>query len=110
VTYLFDASSILGAIARKRVEVLVGEYPQILAVYEVLNAIWKYVYLLGKVTDEEAEGLVAVVAVVAKRMKMVNAVSRESEVLRVAVLTAYTHRMWWLRDKWAQYWLPRMGS
>ena len=110
MTYLFDASSILGAIARKRVEVLVGEYPQILAVYEVLNAIWKYVYLLGKVTDEEAEGLVAVVAVVAKRMKMVNAVGHESEVLRVAVLTAYTHRMWWLRDKWAQYWLPRMGS
>ena len=52
MTYLFDASSILGAIARKRV--LVGEYMQILAVYEVLNAIWKYVYLLGKMTDEEA--------------------------------------------------------
>jgi predicted nucleic acid-binding protein len=72
------------------VEVLVGEYTQILAVYEVLNAIWKYVYLLGKMTGEEAEGLVAVVTEVAKRMKMANAVSLEAEVLRVAIETGLT--------------------
>jgi len=52
--YLFDASSLIYAMKLKRLDLLDGNYVQWLTVYEVLNGIWKEVFLLRRLNEKRA--------------------------------------------------------
>ena len=89
---LFDASSLIQALKLKRVDVLYGNYTQQLAIYEVLNAIWKEVYLVKSISLVEAKRLVEVFIKVLNYLKILSIHSYETEILERAAelgLTAY---------------------
>jgi len=52
--YLFDASSLIYALKLKRLDLLDGNYVHWLTVYEVLNGIWKEVFLLRRLNEKRA--------------------------------------------------------
>jgi len=83
--YLFDASSIIAALKQKKVGLLVNEYTQRLAIYEVLNALWKEAYLYKSVTAAKAMELTPVIQWVFNSMRVLDAIKLESEVLRTAL-------------------------
>jgi len=85
VHYLFDASSIISALKQRKVRLLVNEYTQHLAIYEVLNALWKEVYLFRNMTAAKAMELVPVIRWVFDSMRMLDVIKLESEVLRTAL-------------------------
>ncbi|PUA31211.1 MAG: hypothetical protein B7O98_09625 [Zestosphaera tikiterensis] len=83
--YLFDASSIIAALKQKKVGLLVNEYTQRLAIYEVLNALWKETYLHKSVTAAKAMELTSVIQWVFNSMRVLDVLKLESEVLRTAL-------------------------
>jgi len=52
--YLFDASSIVRALKKTKLVLLCGQALQWLIIYEVINVLWKEVYLLRKFGASEA--------------------------------------------------------
>lgn len=86
--YLFDASSIVKALKQKRLDVLAGNYTQTLAIYEILNALWKETAVLREGTRlnlDEALKLVEVIAEVLDYMVILSIRGLEKEILKLAV-------------------------
>jgi len=89
---LFDASSLIYALKMKYVDIFYKNYIQSLTIYEVLNAIWKEVYLIKSITHEEAEKLVSVIVEVISYLNILSIHPYEMEVLKEALnlgLTIY---------------------
>ncbi len=88
--YLFDSSSLVYAVRLKRIHVLAGGYIQGLTVYEVLNALWRETYVLGKMSRKEAESLLDVFIRLLSYLKTLDPRGLESEVFKIAVETGLT--------------------
>jgi len=82
--YLFDASSILEAITKDKIEVLSANYTVELARYELGNTIWKRIRLLGKVNREEYTRLISLVKRVLKLMETLSIECHETQIAEVA--------------------------
>ena len=82
--YLFDASSILEAITKDKIEVLSVNYTVELARYELGNTIWKRIRLLGKVNREEYTRLISLVKRVLKLMETLSIECHETQIAEVA--------------------------
>jgi len=90
--YLFDASSIIAALKQRKVGLLVNECTQRLAIYEVLNALWKEVHLQKSITPGKAVELIPVIQWVFGGMRVLDITQLESDILRTALelgVTAY---------------------
>lgn len=91
--YLFDASSLLYALKIKRLDLLDGSYIQWLTVYEVLNGVWKEVFLLGRLNRERAIEFVDIL--VPEALSLLNILDPrgcEREIMEMALkhgITAY---------------------
>jgi predicted nucleic acid-binding protein len=89
---LFDASSLVKALKLGRVELLYRSYAQWLTFYEVLNAVWKEVYLSKTISAGRAVELARLLNRVTRFMRVLSVEGLEEEVLRTAIdlgLTAY---------------------
>jgi predicted nucleic acid-binding protein len=87
---LFDASSLVKALKLGRVELLYAR--AWLTFYEVLNAVWKEVYLSKTISAGRAVELARLLNRVARFMRVLSVEGLEEEVLRTAIdlgLTAY---------------------
>jgi len=92
LTYLFDASSLVRALKEARLVPLGGQAIQWLTVYEVLNALWKEVYLLHKLSPKEAISITSDFEELVRNMVVLEPSGLEQEVLQIAVskgVTAY---------------------
>jgi predicted nucleic acid-binding protein len=90
--YLFDASSFIKALKLGKPEVLIDNFIQWLTIYEVVNALWREVYLLKFASTEKVLQLVDIVTDVVKYMKILSISNIEKEVLKISIelgLTAY---------------------
>ena len=88
---LFDASSLVKALKLGRVELLYRSYAQWLTFYEVLNAVWKEVYLSKTISAGRAVELARLLNRVARFMRVLSVEGLEEE-LRTAIdlgITAY---------------------
>jgi len=90
LSYLFDSSSVVCALRLKRIGVLAGNYIQGLAVYEVLNALWKEARVLRKISNDEAERLADVFIRLLGHLKILDPRGLESEIFKIAVETGLT--------------------
>ena len=79
--YLFDASSLVYVLKLKRVDLIYGSYTQQLAIYEVLNAIWKEVYLTKNLTYEEAMEFIEVFKSALEYLEILDVHPCEADVL-----------------------------
>ena len=82
--YLFDASSILEAITKDKIEVLSVNYTVELARYELGNTIWKRIRLLGKVNRMEYTRLISLVKRVLKLMEVLSIECHETQIAEIA--------------------------
>jgi len=87
--YLFDASSFIKALKLGKPEVLIDNFIQWLTIYEVVNALWREVYLPKFASTEKVLQLVDIVTDVVKYMKILSISNIEKEVLKVINLTLY---------------------
>ena len=88
---LFDASSLVKVLKLGRVELLYRSYVQWLTLYEVLNAVWKELYLSKTIPAGRAVELARLLNRVTRFMRVLSVEGLE-EVLRAAIdlgLTAY---------------------
>ena len=90
LAYLFDASSVVRAIKEIRLAPLSGQALQWLTVYEVINALWKEVYLLHKLDVQEAASLVNVFTKLIREMVILDPSGLEQDILRIAVSRGIT--------------------
>ena len=79
--YLFDASSLVYVLKLKRVDLIYGSYTQQLAIYEVLNAIWKEAYLTKNLTYEEAMEFIEVFKSALEYLEILDVHPCEADVL-----------------------------
>ena len=89
---LFDASSLVKVLKLGRVELLYRSYVQWLTLYEVLNAVWKELYLSKTIPAGRAVELARLLNRVTRFMRVLSVEGLEEEVLRTAIdlgLTAY---------------------
>jgi len=91
-TYLFDASSLVKALKEAKLLPLGGQAVQWLTIYEVLNALWKEVHLLNKLSPKEASSLVEDFTDLLQEMIILDPKGLEQDILRIAIskrITAY---------------------
>jgi len=91
-TYLFDASSIVKALKNARLVPLGGQALQWLTVYEVLNVFWKEVYLLHKLSPDEANSLTGDFIELVENMILLEPRGLEQDIIQISVskgITAY---------------------
>jgi len=81
---LFDASSLVYALKLKKLEVLYDNYTQWLAVYEVVNALWKEASLTGTLSLGEALKLVEIFTEMLEYMNILSPHSHENAILSLA--------------------------
>ena len=90
--YLFDASSLVKALKEAKLLPLGGQAVQWLTIYEVLNALWKEVHLLNKLSPKEASSLVEDFTDLLQEMIILDPKGLEQDILRIAIskrITAY---------------------
>ncbi len=90
--YLFDASSLIYALKRSEVDVIVDNYVQWLTIYEVLNGLWKEAYLTRSISVEDAIKLAQIFKSAIEFMKILDPRGLEDEIIRTAYnlgLTVY---------------------
>ncbi len=83
--YLFDASSVVRALKEARLAPLGGQALQWLTVYEVLNAFWKEVRLLSRLSPKEADSLISDFTLLLRDMVVLEPNGLEDEIFRIAV-------------------------
>jgi len=81
---LFDASSLIYALKLRNLKLLYDNYTQWLAVYEVINALWKEASLIGSISFQEALKLVKIFTEVVEFMKVLSPHPYESDILTMA--------------------------
>jgi len=81
---LFDASSLIYALKLRNLKLLYDNYTQWLAVYEVINALWKEASLIGGISFQEALKLIKIFTEVVEFMKVLSPHPYESDILAVA--------------------------
>jgi len=84
-TYLFDASSLVKALKEAKLLPLGGQAVQWLTIYEVLNALWKEVHLLNKLSPKEASSLVEDFTNLLQEMIILDPKGLEQDILRIAI-------------------------
>ncbi len=87
---LFDASSIVYSLKLRKIRILAGNYVQWLTVYEVVNAIWKEVSLVGSLSLKEANELLEIFLEVIEHMTILEPRSYELKILSIALETGLT--------------------
>ncbi len=87
---LFDASSIVYSLKLRKIRILAGNYVQWLTVYEVVNAIWKEVSLVGSLSLKEANELLEIFLEVLEHMTILEPRSYELKILSIALETGLT--------------------
>lgn len=90
--YLFDASAILNLIKRGKLYVFLNGSTLDLAVYEVINAVWKECYILRKIKQETALKLIELSSTLFTALNIYTIKGYEREVLDLALkegITAY---------------------
>ncbi len=88
--FLFDASSIVYSLKLRKIRILAGNYVQWLTVYEVVNAIWKEVSLVGSLSLKEANELLEIFLEVIEHMTILEPRSYELKILSIALETGLT--------------------
>lgn len=83
-SYLFDASSIFEAISRNRIELLVKNYTIELAKYELINILWKRLFLERDVSKEECDHIIEIIKNTLKLMHLLNINCNEKETFDLA--------------------------
>lgn len=83
--FLFDASSLIYAFKLRKLDVLIGNCIQWLTMYEVINGLWKGVYLTKTLTIEEVSAMIKVLKEVMKYMNVLDLREREEEILKLAL-------------------------
>ena len=81
---LFDASSLVYTLKLKKLEVLYNNHTQWLAVYEVVNALWKEASLTGTLNLREALKITEVFTEAIEYMKILSPHSHENAILSLA--------------------------
>ena len=87
---LFDASSFIHALKIGRIDLLIDNYIQWLTIYEVLNGLWKEVYLVKTLTLEEVEKLNQVIIEIMSYMNILSPRGFEKEILETAIKLGIT--------------------
>ncbi len=87
---LFDASSFIHALKIGRIDLLNDNYIQWLTIYEVLNGLWKEVYLVKTLTLEEVEKLNQVIIEIMSYMNILSPRGFEKEILETAIKLGIT--------------------
>lgn len=89
---LFDASSLIYALKLKRIDVLYKNYTQYLAIYEILNAIWKETYLVKSISFKEAKNFIEIFIETLNYLKTLSLHPYEADILMKSIelgLTTY---------------------
>lgn len=82
--YVFDASSIIASIIRRRADLVMENYTIELAGYEIGNYLWKETYLTKSISDDELSVLEGIFLKVLERMNVVKGWPPHAETVRLA--------------------------
>lgn len=100
--FLFDSSSFIYALKKRRCDIFHKNYIHQLTLYEVLNALWKEVYLIKNLDPDSASELVKLASKIFENINILNIHPYEEDIFRMAVelgLTIYDASYVVLADK-----------
>jgi predicted nucleic acid-binding protein len=82
--HLFDASSIIALVIKRRVDLLVGGYTLELAGYEIGSYLWKEIYLTRSVSLDDLPKLESLFVKILGKMNVVRGLALSAEVVKLA--------------------------
>jgi len=88
--YLFDASSIIKAFKEAKIALLGTQAIQELTIYEVLNVLWKEVYLLHRLNFKEASSLIDDFSELIEEMTILSIRGIEQQIFQIAMSKGIT--------------------
>jgi len=84
MSYVFDSSSLLEAMKRNATAALAGNYTLDLAMYELMNALWKQHALLHRIGGDELNSLVTISKEVMNVLEILSTGCHEEEVIKLS--------------------------
>ncbi|MEM4514414.1 MAG: type II toxin-antitoxin system VapC family toxin [Ignisphaera sp.] len=88
--YLYDASAILNLVKKGELRVLLGGHTLDLAIYEIVNAVWKEYHLLKKIRIESIYKLIELLSKIFNILDLQTIRGFEKEVMDIAVKEGIT--------------------
>ncbi len=84
MSYVFDASSIFKSIIDNKINILIGNYTDNLAKYELGNTIWKKYYIKKEISVKEYSIISRIVFGTLKLLKILDPTGSEQDILDIA--------------------------
>lgn len=81
---LFDTSSLIYALKFKNLSILYNNYIQWLTIYEIINALWKEIYLTKSININGVHNIVSILSNIIDFMKLLSPHPYEHEILTIA--------------------------
>lgn len=81
---LFDTSSLIYALKLKNLSILYNNYIQWLTIYEIINALWKEIYLTKSININGVHNIVSILSNIIDFMKLLSPHPYEHEILTIA--------------------------
>ena len=88
--YLFDTPSIIKAVKDNMIEVLIDGYIRWLTIYEILNALWKEIFLTKTLTIDDVSKIIKIFDRLLPLMKILGVKGLEKDIVNIALETGLT--------------------
>lgn len=82
--YVFDSSSIIGAIIEDKISILAGNYTLDLACYELGNIIWKRRVITRDLRDDEVEKILEIIKRTLNLMEIISIRCHEADIAKIS--------------------------